>query len=122
MMRRSSRFHEEEPSEMIRSVCRCCTAGCGIVAEVAEGELVSVRGDADHPLSRGYICPKGSALPWSQNRPERLNYPLIAGQRVEWPEFLDDLAARLEAVTAEHGGNAIGWFEGTGTPSDFLGR
>src|SRR4051794_5738882 len=96
----------------VPTVCRCCVAGCGIVAQIAGGELVSVRGDVDHPLSRGYICTKGSALPWTQSRPERLDYPTIDGVRVGWDEFLDDLSSRLAAVVSESGGNAVGWYEG----------
>ena len=49
----------------VASVCRCCTAGCGIVAEVVDGDLVTVQGDKSHPLSHGYLCPKGSSLVWS---------------------------------------------------------
>lgn len=109
-------------TKTVRSVCRCCTAGCGIVATVVNGELVSVRGDRDHPLSHGYICPKGASLPWTQNRPERLDHPTIDGRQVGWDEFVADLAARLRTLVAEHGGNCIGWFEGTGTPTDVLGR
>jgi anaerobic selenocysteine-containing dehydrogenase len=35
---------------------------------------------------------------------------------------MDDLSSRLRSIVSRHGGNAIGWFEGTGTPADFLGR
>ena len=106
----------------VRSNCRCCTAGCGIVAEVVDGRLLSVRGDTEHPLSRGYLCPKGNALPWSQNRETRLDYPMINGRRVSWPEMLDDLASKIGDLVARHGGDAIGWYEGTGTATDNLGK
>jgi anaerobic selenocysteine-containing dehydrogenase len=60
------------------SFCRFCVAGCGIRVTV-EGETVTrVRGDARHPLSRGYTCAKGRALPsfttirgdWTNRRSE----------------------------------------------------
>ena len=106
----------------VRSNCRCCTAGCGIVAEVTDGRIESVRGDVEHPLSRGYLCPKGHALPWSHNRETRLDFPMIDGRRVTWPEMLDDLAGRIRAIVDAHGGNAIGWYEGNGTATDKLGK
>ena len=46
----------------VRSFCRIFTAICGIVVDVAGDDVVRVRGDKDHPLSKGYICPKGRAL------------------------------------------------------------
>jgi anaerobic selenocysteine-containing dehydrogenase len=63
----------------VRSNCRCCSAGCGIIADVVDGRLVSVGGDAEHPLSRGNLCLKGHALPWSQHRSDRLDHPMING-------------------------------------------
>jgi anaerobic selenocysteine-containing dehydrogenase len=106
----------------IKSICRCCTAGCGIVAEVSGDQLISVRGDTEHPVSHGYICPKGHALPWSHDRPDRLDYPLISGRRVAWPEMLDDLAGKLRGLIDGYGGSCIGRYEGTGTATDTLGK
>lgn len=44
-----------------RSFCRICLAYCGIVATVEGDRIVTIRGDADDPISRGYDCPKGRA-------------------------------------------------------------
>ena len=45
------------------SFCRICNAMCGILVTVEGDRVVRVRGDAEHPLSEGYTCPKGRALP-----------------------------------------------------------
>ena len=43
---------------VVQRVCPFCEATCGLTI-VAEGKsIVSVRGDAEDPFSRGYICPK----------------------------------------------------------------
>jgi anaerobic selenocysteine-containing dehydrogenase len=102
-------------------VCRCCTAGCGIVADVRGSRVISVRGDPAHPNSRGYLCPKGHELPWSHARPDRLNHPAVGGRRVSWDAALDDIARRLATVVTEHGPQAYGWYLGNGTPADHLG-
>ena len=57
------------------SYCRICTAMCGIVVTVDGEQIVQVRGDAEHPLSRGYLCPKGRALGAFHHHPRRLNAP-----------------------------------------------
>lgn len=59
----------------LRTCCRCCPAGCGIVVTVEGRRVTGVRGDRDHPISRGYTCAKGRALPAFHHRPDRLDHP-----------------------------------------------
>ena len=42
--------------------CRICEAHCGMVATVEDDRITKLRPDPDHPLSRGYACPKGIAM------------------------------------------------------------
>jgi formate dehydrogenase major subunit len=48
-------------AEVVRSVCPYCAVGCGQLAFHKNGKLISIEGDPDSPLSRGRLCPKGSA-------------------------------------------------------------
>jgi len=48
-------------AEVARSVCPYCAVGCGQLAFHKHGKLISIEGDPDSPLSRGRLCPKGSA-------------------------------------------------------------
>lgn len=114
-----------------RSFCRFCEAACAIVVETErEGEVdrvTRVRGEADHPLSNGYTCPKGRNLPMWHHHPDRLTEPLIrdrAGelQRASWDEMLDDLGARLRSIVDEHGPDAVGVMLATGSAFDANGR
>ena len=87
-----------------------------------EGDTVlRVRGDPGHPVSRGYTCPKGRALPEFHHRPDRLDHPLLLGERVGWDDCLDDAAARLGAIRHEHGPDAVGVYLGTGLAYDMAG-
>src|SRR5215470_2035819 len=56
--------------------CHLCEAMCGVVIEVDGDRVVSVRGDDDDPLSRGYICPKAPALADLHRDPDRLRRPM----------------------------------------------
>ncbi len=46
---------------VVRSVCPYCAVGCGQLVYVQDGEVTQVEGDPDSPVSRGRLCPKGSA-------------------------------------------------------------
>ncbi len=101
--------------------CRICEAHCGLIATVEgtgdQQRLVQLRPDPDHPLSRGFTCPKGIAMTDVQNDPERVLHPLrrtASGEfeQVSWDEALDDIATRLAAVYDEHGGDSVGWYFG----------
>ncbi|MGY8804088.1 MAG: hypothetical protein ACKVK6_07620, partial [bacterium] len=41
------------------TICRVCHAGCGVLVEVDEGRPVSVKGDVNNPLYKGFCCIKG---------------------------------------------------------------
>ncbi|MEA2721902.1 MAG: formate dehydrogenase major subunit [Candidatus Eremiobacteraeota bacterium] len=46
---------------VVRSICPYCAVGCGQKVYVKSGKVVHVEGDPDSPISRGRLCPKGSA-------------------------------------------------------------
>ena len=108
-----------------RSFCRLCTAVCGIVVDVEGDEVVRVRGDRENPLSQGYTCPKGRALPTVHHHPDRIERPMMRVgdqlQDVSWDECLDDLAARLRPIIDEHGPSAVGMYFGSGLGMDAAG-
>jgi anaerobic selenocysteine-containing dehydrogenase len=119
----------------VRTCCRCCPAGCGIVVTTdADDRVVGVRGDRDHPLSHGYTCPKARALPDFHHHPDRLDRPTLAdgmGDRLGagdglgeagWTAALDDLAGRLGRLVDAHGPDSVGLYRATGTSLDTLGR
>lgn len=105
-----------------RSICCHCSARCGVLVDLdARGEPIAIRGDPGHPISRGFLCPRGRAAIEYFQHPARLNYPLRRvgargegrWQRVSWEEALDDIAARLLAIRAESGAEAVAYLCGT---------
>jgi formate dehydrogenase major subunit len=73
---------------VVRSVCPYCAVGCGQLVFVQDGRVTQVEGDPDSPISRGRLCPKGSATEQLVNSPlreQRVRYRRPRG--TEW-EFI----------------------------------
>jgi formate dehydrogenase major subunit len=51
----------EEADAVVKSVCPYCAVGCGQRVYVKDGRVTQIEGDPDSPISRGRLCPKGSA-------------------------------------------------------------
>ncbi|MHB8464163.1 MAG: molybdopterin-containing oxidoreductase family protein [Acidimicrobiales bacterium] len=109
----------------VKSFCRICTAICGIVVDVSGDRVVRVRGDEEHPLSHGYTCPKGRALPAMHHHPDRLERPMMRIgadlQPTTWDECLDDLGERLNSIIDQDGPGAVGVYFGSGLGMDAAG-
>ena len=101
-----------------QSVCRICPAQCGILVTVDRDRVLSVRGDPDHPVSRGYTCSKGRALPDFHHHPDRLDEPRLHGRTAGWDASLDDLAARAERLLRDHGQQSVGIYSSMGVGFD----
>ncbi len=77
------------------TVCRICEAHCGLLADVEDGVVTRLSPDPEHPLSKGYVCPKGPRFVGVQNAPDRLLRPRWRGQEVSWDVALDRVSAGL---------------------------
>ena len=103
------------PTTALRT-CPLCEATCGLVLELDGDRVVRATGDDAHPLSRGYICPKGAALPDLDHDPDRLTAPRIrrgeTWEEVSWDEAFAFVDERLAAVDAAHGRSAVGMYLG----------
>ncbi len=113
---------EEPNSAILKSVCRSCHGGCGVLLHVEHGRLVKVEGDRDSPLNHGRLCPIGTVTLDLVYHPDRLHYPLrrdgprgsTRWRRISWDEALDEISQRLLAIRDEHGPEAIALGTGTG--------
>ncbi len=103
-------------TELVLGTCHHdCPDTCGWVVTVEDGRAVKLRGNPDHPYSRGELCPKVNRFLERVYHPDRVLHPMIrvgpkgAGEfrRGSWAEALDLVASRLRAVIDEHGGEAI---------------
>src|SRR5438270_13432635 len=56
----------------VPSVCPYCGVGCGQLVSVREGKIVNIEGNPESPISRGALCPKGSATYQLAVNPNRI--------------------------------------------------
>ncbi len=55
------------------TVCPYCAVGCGMIVHTKNGKIVNIEGDTEHPINRGSLCSKGSALFQVANNERRLS-------------------------------------------------
>ncbi|HEX4751159.1 MAG TPA: molybdopterin-dependent oxidoreductase [Bryobacteraceae bacterium] len=100
-----------------KSVCALdCPDTCSVLVDIDQsGRATRLRGNPDHPITRGFLCAKVTKYLEREYHPERLLYPQrrigAKGdgrfERVSWDEALDGIAARLQEIAAKHGSEAI---------------
>jgi anaerobic selenocysteine-containing dehydrogenase len=113
-------------SRTVHTVCsHDCPDSCGVLVTVDEsGRATRVRGDASHPVTRGFLCGKVAKYLDRVYSPERLLVPMRrragvpkaplekgreaeAFERISWDEALSTIAARLKTIAAEYGPESI---------------
>ena len=101
-----------------RTFCRICLSSCGMTVGVDGGRVVSIRGDQTHPLTHGYLCPKGRALGDTHHAADRLDGAFIgrgADRRaVDVSEAHADLRDTLASIVQTYRVGSIGVFHATG--------
>ena len=105
----------------VATYCRICAAACGLVVSVDGDAVRKVRGDVDHPVSRGYTCPKGRALAEWHHAAERLDRPTLRGVATSWPDVLEDAAGAIRHALDRDGPDAVGFYLATGLAYDING-
>jgi len=93
----------------VNTTCPYCGVGCGISAQAGDDGL-QFSGDVRHPANYGRLCSKGSAVGDTLTDANRLLYPEINGQRVDWDNALDAVADGLRQVIEQHGPDAVAFY------------
>ena len=65
----------------VATTCGYCSVGCGMLVGVKDGRAVSVRGNPDHPVNRGVLCPKGLSEHHTLYADNRALYPMLRRDR-----------------------------------------
>jgi anaerobic selenocysteine-containing dehydrogenase len=97
----------------VRTTCGYCSVGCGMLIGVRDGAAVAVRGDPDHPVNQGRLCPKGLSEHHTIAAPGRLHQPMARADRsgplspATWDEALERLVGGFTTIVAEHGPDAV---------------
>lgn len=97
----------------VRSVCPYCGVGCGIVMSVADGKVVKVSGDKQHPSNFGRLCTKGLTAHVPLTAAGRLEDAYVRQQRNQQPartgmdQAIAEAGKRLRAIIDQHGPDAV---------------
>jgi anaerobic selenocysteine-containing dehydrogenase len=96
----------------VPTTCGYCSVGCGMFIGVRDGRAVSVRGNPDHPVNRGVLCPKGLSEHHTIAAEGRARTPLLKQNGrfapIAWPQALETMTAKFREVQAKHGRGAVG--------------
>lgn len=98
-----------------KSVCRFCGTGCGVELGITSGKLVALRGDQEHPTTKGLVCAKALFLPKIVYSKDRLTTPQIrnaAGvlEDATWDEAMDLVADKFAEAITEHGPASVAYY------------
>lgn len=99
----------------VRNTCPYCSVGCGVImssmgdrAKNAKSTIIHIEGDADHPVNRGTLCPKGAALLDFIQSPNRLKFPEYRApgskewKRISWDEAFTRIARLMKDDRDKH--------------------
>ncbi len=104
------RVYKLDRATETRNTCAYCSVGCGILmystgdkSKNVKAEVFHIEGDADHPVNRGTLCPKGAALLDMLKAPTRLKLPEVRRpgsdkwEAIEWEQAVDEIGHLMKA-------------------------
>ncbi len=111
----SSQEPNKEPFHTLGACPHDCPDTCSMVTTVKDGRAIALRGNPDHPFTRGTLCGKVDKFLDRVYSPDRVLYPLRRvgekgnGQfeRIAWDEALTEIRDRFQNIIAEYGAEAI---------------
>ena len=111
---------------VVKSHCRMCHGGCGVLVYVKDGKIAKIAGDPDCPINHGTLCSKGIAASQLVYHPDRLTYPVRRvgskgsgkWERISWDEALDAIAEKILNYKESFGAESIVMGYGTGRENE----
>lgn len=112
------------PSQNITThyrACHLCEAICGLEIKTQGEQIISIKGDKEDPISKGFICPKATALQDLHADPDRLHHPVrkhiaddgsVSWQKISWYEAFDTVARRIVEIQDRHGDDSVAFYAG----------
>lgn len=105
----------------VKSICRMCHGGCGVIVDLQDGRVAGIAGDKDNPNNRGFLCAKGRASLEHLSHPDRLQYPLrrfgAKGsnefRRITWEEAYEAIVSEMNAARLGAGPETVVLAQGT---------
>ena len=87
--------------------CNFCSCGCGMVASVRDGKLLTMEGDYDHIVNRGSLCVKGISMFATHTSPNRLTTPRYRApgsdhwEDLSWDDAISRVAQKVRKTRDE---------------------
>ena len=87
--------------------CNFCSCGCGMIAAVRDGQLISMEGDYDHIVNRGSLCVKGISMFATHHSPNRLKTPKYRApgsdhwEDISWKDAAEKIARKIKKTRDE---------------------
>ncbi|MCP4349251.1 MAG: nitrate reductase [Desulfobacterales bacterium] len=104
---------EQKVDQWVKGVCRFCGTGCGVMAGVKDGKVITVKGDPNNH-NQGFLCLKGALMTPIIYAKERVTTPLIRknGKLVPttWDEALDLTASKFREAIEKHGPGSVAYY------------
>jgi formate dehydrogenase major subunit len=88
--------------------CNFCSCGCGMVASVRDGKLLTMEGDYDHIVNRGALCVKGISMFATHTSPNRLTTPRYRApgsdhwEDISWDDAISRVAQKVRKTRDEN--------------------
>jgi anaerobic selenocysteine-containing dehydrogenase len=96
--------------------CPLCEATCGLELHLEGKDITLVRGDRADVFSRGFLCPKGTALKQLESDPDRLRRPQVrrgdVWHEVSWDDAFAEVDRGLTPILERHGRDAVAMYLG----------
>ncbi|MBI3313788.1 MAG: nitrate reductase [Candidatus Omnitrophica bacterium] len=101
------------PDKWVATTCGYCSVGCGMFIGVKKGKPVSVRGNPDHPVNEGRLCPKGLAEHYAITTSNRAKWPLRKikkgkFERVSWEWAIRSMVEKFQHIQNRYGAESVG--------------
>ncbi|MEM8919269.1 MAG: molybdopterin-dependent oxidoreductase [Pseudomonadota bacterium] len=104
------------------TACGLCYANCGVLVQTGGEDgrrILRVKGDKNHPVSKGYTCNKALKLDYYVHGRDRLTAPLRRREdgtfeEIDWDTAISEVASKMAAIRDEHGGDKIFRYGGGG--------
>lgn len=108
--------------KIVRSACRGCHGGCGVLVTVEDNRVTVIKGDPDCPVNRGWLCIKGKKYHTITHHQNRLTHPLRRHnggfKKISWDDALLEISERFLKIKEDYGPESLVLGYGTGRDNE----
>jgi anaerobic selenocysteine-containing dehydrogenase len=109
-------------TRIVRSCCRGCHGGCGVLVTVVDNCVKEIKGDPDCPINRGWLCIKGKQAHTIAHNSTRLLHPIHrrngSWRKISWEDAYDEIRERFCGYREKFGAESVVLGYGTGRDNE----